>query len=118
MDLGFSDSRGFAPSDSAGGLRPLGWGELCARLAAAQDLRRAGLAVATAATEQASTASFHQASAILLRGEAGPRQVEQAEGHVNPIVSANGNHGHGTTGCSEALSTGLVRTEPTPRDMP
>ena len=40
MNMAFPDSRAFDTGDGAQTLRPLAWSELCARLVAAQDLRR------------------------------------------------------------------------------
>jgi hypothetical protein len=40
MDMSFTDSRAFDAAEPDTVPRPLGWSELCARLVAAQDLRR------------------------------------------------------------------------------
>jgi hypothetical protein len=40
MDMGLTNSGAFDARDVDAALRPLGWSELCARLVAAQDLRR------------------------------------------------------------------------------
>lgn len=92
MDMGFKDLRAFAP-DSAGAFKPLRWPDLCARLAAAQDLRRARACAAGIAhggvIDRYGTASFHgPAATLLLQDESrGDRDIEQA---VNPMPSANG----------------------------
>jgi hypothetical protein len=74
MDMGLTDSRAFDANDLETALRPLGWSELCARLVAAQDLRRDqaghfGSAVAGADAGTASgvaPGSFHRAAARML----------------------------------------------------
>ena len=94
MDMGFSDSRSFDASDVAPGLRPLGWSELCARLVAAQDLRRhqAGSAgrVAAGAGALAPAGSFHRLAARMLE------QHVAAQDFVNSTSSVYGKDNQGT----------------------
>jgi hypothetical protein len=98
MDMGFSDSRSFDPSDGAVGLRPLGWSELCARLVAAQDLRRqadrAGRAV-TGGLAPAAVGSFHRGAAHMLEHH-GPVQD-----FVNSTSSGSGKGNQGKTVASK-----------------
>lgn len=107
MEMRFSDSWPQVPGDSRLGLRPLGWGELCARLVAAHDTRgvlpgaAAGLVIASSSGSDGGASgpyggkgfSFHESAAVLLRS------VElDAEGLVNPAFSANGNDVRGKEG--------------------
>lgn len=114
MEMRFTDSRPQRSQDSSHGLRPLGWGELCARLVAAHDTRGAltamrtgsdlgqgGARLGTASGQRADSYaesrmlkgfSFHDSAAALLQS------VEvQAEGAVNLASSANGNDVRGNT---------------------
>jgi len=93
MDMGFIDSPAPEPGDSVQGLKPLGWRELCARLAAAQDLRRI-LTEGSALPQISGEASFHRPAARLLirsvRVERNGSSPINPEAVVNPIPSANG----------------------------
>jgi hypothetical protein len=98
MDMSFNPSGAFAPTEIGGGLTPMTWGGLCARIAAAQDLRRA-MAAASAGEETISTGSFHgRAARIIATGFSGV-STQSAEGEclVNPVSSANGKADLGTT---------------------
>jgi len=93
MDMGFIDSRTPEAGDSVQELKPLGWRELCARLAAVQDLRRV-LVEGSALPPVSGEASFYRPAARLLVRSA---KVDRSglpsgdsEGGVNPIPSANG----------------------------
>lgn len=91
MDLGFTDVWG-GETEERRGLRPLGWGELCARLAAAQDLRRAVRMEGAAPPPGPVTgiASFHRSAAQMLLDVA-PMPVEaRSERHVNYFGSEIG----------------------------
>ncbi len=107
MEMRFSDSRPQVSGDSARGLRPLGWSELCARLVAAHDTRgvlpgtAAGLVMASSTGSDGGASgphggkgySFHESAAVLLRSvEMEPEEL------VNPASSANGNDVSGTKG--------------------
>jgi hypothetical protein len=71
-------------------LRPLGWHELCARLVAAQDLRKAVKQALPGSTTLQGGASFHGLAARLLTGG------ENVETPVNPTRSTNGKAEGGT----------------------
>ncbi len=96
MEMGFNDIR--PPGDSclveSGGqgesLRPLGWHELCARLIAAQDLRKAVKPALPDSAVLHGGASFHVLAARLLA------TGENAEMPVNPTRSTNGKAEGGT----------------------
>lgn len=96
MDMGQTESRAFEAPPEATALRPLAWGELCARLVAAQDLRR----IQAHDTLQAGphTGSFHHGAAALLgSAEPGIPRVEAGrQDFVNPTSSANGKGNQGT----------------------
>lgn len=95
MDMGHTESRAFDALPEAGALRPLGWSELCARLVAAQDLRRVS---ATAPDARAPRqGSFHQGAAALIgSAEPGAHSAEAgAQDFVNPTSSTNGKGNHG-----------------------
>jgi hypothetical protein len=117
MDMGHSDSRGFDANETARGLRPLGWSELCARLVAAQDLRRiqaeAAQRAARGPDQGLPAGSFHNAAARMLEragtGQAaGDRNASEgppgmppaiasgAEGFINPTYSTYGKGNQGT----------------------
>jgi hypothetical protein len=87
MDMGFTDPRQHEEAldqpDSDAPLRPLGWTDLCARLAAGQDFRRFG-GLAEMSSADRSVASFHRSTARWLAapGESG--------NIVNPMSSTNG----------------------------
>lgn len=129
MDMEFTTSRAFETDDSAPGLRPLGWSELCARLAAAQDLRRIGAPGWLIAGDVASHAdgrwgSFHHPSArMLLDGSSGQPLPEwdgpqQAEGPVNPNCSMDGNDGGGTPWGIKTTSPNSSGAELIRRELP
>jgi len=85
MDMAFPDSRAVDAGTAASGLRPLAWHELCARLAAAQDLRRTQANAAGHGQIDPATAlgSFHGGAAHLLEHYVGPQDL------VNPTSSIN-----------------------------
>jgi hypothetical protein len=85
MNMAFSDSRPFEGGDGSSALRPLAWGELCARLAAAQDLRRhqAGAGARGAGTDTTHLGSFHSGAAFMLEQHGGSQDL------VNPTSSIN-----------------------------
>lgn len=90
MDMVFHASRTADSVDSAQELRAIGWTELCARLVAAQDLRRA---FDGRATERASAVagSFDRAAARALAHQ------RESERPVNPNPSGDGKGALGTT---------------------
>lgn len=96
MEMGFNDIR--PPGDSclveSGGqgerLRPFGWHELCVRLVAAQDLRKAVKQALPGSTTLQGGASFHGLAASLLTAG------ENVETPVNPTRSTNGKAEGGT----------------------
>ena len=96
MDMGQTESRAFEAPPEAAALRPFGWGELCARLVAAQDLRRIQAQGTLRAGPHAG--SFHQGAAALLgSAEAGWQNVEAVgQEPVNPTSSTNGKGNQGT----------------------
>lgn len=109
MELGFFDQQwreaGGNPGDSDAPLRPLGWNELCARLAASQDFRElmTGDASALAARR---VGSFHRPAARMLA--AVPRG-----GHVvNLNSSANGKAAGATRGTADAAASSPVAIAP------
>ena len=116
--MSFNDPGGFATGDAALGLRPLSWDGLCARIAAAQDLRRTlsaicmGSAIGTGPAALPSghaapaSGSFHrQAAMFIASGIPGvPPQTGVGEHIVNPNSSANGKANAGTL---EGLNTGV-----------
>jgi len=131
MDMGFDDSHPGETGDAAGRLRPLGWRELCARLAAAQDLRRevsilSGLLGRTGERSKTGGGSFHHPAAMLLQGgalpeaglELGTHQNYQAEGRVNPSSSTNGKHAGGTNGTMQGRTVSAPRPEQSRRELP
>lgn len=95
MDMGHTESRAFDAPPEAGTLRPLGWSELCARLVAAQDLRR--VAATTADARAPRQGSFHQGAAALIgSAEPGAQSAEAGpQDFVNPTSSTNGKGNHG-----------------------
>lgn len=121
MDMEFTTSRAFKANDSAQELRPLGWSELCARLAAAQDLRRIGPSGQPAAEAPARWGSFHHPAALMLQEErAAPlwEDPEQTEARVNPKSSMDGNDGGGTSGIMKTISPNSSRAELIRRELP
>lgn len=91
MDMSFNDPGSFAPADVGTGLRPLAWHDLCARIAAAQDLRRAFGQLENAG-EAVSPGSFHgKAARIIASGFSGVSAYGgMDEVAVNPTSSMNG----------------------------
>jgi hypothetical protein len=85
MNMAFPDSRGFDAGATVPGLRPLAWSELCARLVAAQDLRRVRALAADPRPVDAAPApgSFHGAAAHLLEHHGGSQDL------INPTSSIN-----------------------------
>ncbi|WP_157083081.1 hypothetical protein [Novosphingobium lentum] len=92
MEMGFTEYDSRLSGESAQDLRPFGWSELCARLVAAQDLRRLIAIDATGHTNttgrrprrQPGQASFHRNTARLIA------MRQQADRFVNPKSSTNG----------------------------
>lgn len=126
MDMQFNDSRTFGTNDSAQELRPLGWSELCARLAAAQDLRRSGgpgigMEVGPVADANGRWGSFHHPAALMLLHDqplpewGSPEQVEHG---VNPVCSRDGNDGGGTPVDIKTTSPNSSGAEPIRRELP
>lgn len=105
MEMGFNDLRPADTGDSGQELRPLGWRELCARLAAAQDLRRI-LVEHPDQSQPAGGASFHQSAARLLVSRAmngiRPERKIAGETVVNPTSLANGKAPAGTSAVMHA----------------
>lgn len=102
MDMSFNQPGVFAPYEFGAGLRPMTWHELCARIAAVQDLRRA-LASASAGVEATSTGSFHGRAAQIIASEFSsvPAHLVEDEGAVNPTSSVNGKAQFGTTSTTD-----------------
>ena len=98
MDMSFNKPGVFAPADFGAGLRAMTWHELCARIAAVQDLRRV-VASANAGGDTISTGSFHGRAAQIIASEFSgvPAHSAEGEGLVNPTSSANGKAQFGTT---------------------
>lgn len=118
MDMGINDTRPLVPADSGPGLRPFGWTDLCARLAAAQDTRRVLALSASAAGEggaqpDEAAGAFHRSAAALLL-HAGTN----AEAAVNPNPSANGKHEPGNVGTSGGQSSAVSPDVSPSRDLP
>jgi len=90
MELAFHISRTADSVESVQDLRAIGWSELCARLVAAQDLRRT-FDACPADGASAVAGSFHRAAARALA-----RQRE-CEGPVNPNPSGDGKGALGKT---------------------
>jgi hypothetical protein len=95
MDMAFSDSLAFDTQGALAAPRPLGWSELCARLVAAQDLRRhqaAAIVRVTAGVGDAAPAgSFHARAADMLAHHASPQDF------VNSTYSVYGKDNQGTS---------------------
>jgi hypothetical protein len=99
MDMGFTDSRAFDANAVEAALRPLGWSELCARLVAAQDLRRAqagqlGQVVPGAGAAMSSgreSGSFHRGAARMLE------HFDAGKDCINPTSSTYGKDNQGTS---------------------
>ncbi|WP_157088857.1 hypothetical protein [Novosphingobium capsulatum] len=95
MDLGFEDLRGLVGAESAGVLRKLHWAEFCARLEAAQDLRRVSQDSVLAMPGGTGLGSSHRVAAWMLH-----KAGEHTAGHedlVNPNSSVNGKMEGSTT---------------------
>lgn len=134
MEMGFDDSLPVEPGETAGRLRPLGWRELCARLAAAQDLRREGLSgpgaaglptvdgLATEGSREGREGSFHHPAALLLLGGLA-QPVSTSDGRkyqerVNPPSSVNGKYAGGTYGTTQRLAVSAPRPDQSRRELP
>jgi len=102
MDMSFTQPGVFAPTEAGAGLRPMTWHELCARIAAVQDLRRV-MASAGQSDDAIFSGSFHgQAARLIASGFSGaPAQRMESEGIVNPTSSANGKAKFGTVAQTE-----------------
>lgn len=119
MDMGFDDSTA-AGHAAAPGLRPLGWAELCARLSAAQDLRRATSAPLHAHTAQDAdgwAGSFHPLAALWLAQDE-PSRNRYPETAINPMPSANGKDAGDTSGASRSDVALPIRAERSRRELP
>ena len=104
FDHQWRDSAG-NPADSDVPLRPLGWNELCARLAASQDFREL-IAGDGAALDARRVGSFHRPAARMLAGA--PRG-----GHdVNLNSSANGKAEGVTRGAADAVASSPTAVVP------
>lgn len=113
MDMSFNDPRALARAvaghDDGVALQAMTWHDLCARIRAAQDLRR------VMSTQQGGDAadyagSFHLAAArIITSGIPGvPAHLVSDEERVNPISSADGKARTGTPDAIEGRpATGL-----------
>lgn len=77
MDLGFEDPRGLAGAEPAPVLRRLHWAEFCARLEAAQDLRRLSQVIVPAWPGGSHLGSFHRVAAGMLQGEGSEERVNR-----------------------------------------
>lgn len=126
MDMGHIDSRAFVATDFERALRPLDWGELCARLVAAQDLRREQARERTrlAAGAIAPGGSFHAVAAALLSREGldALTSTNYAQSFVNQNHLTNSKGRGGTPVDSRDASTDfdpeLGRGAPSRREMP
>jgi hypothetical protein len=88
MDMLFTDSQPVSPRDSGQLLRPLGWSEFCARLAAAQATRRVlgqGAVAEDVRGDRLSGGSFYYRAATAMQ-----RPDCDDDRTVNLILSANG----------------------------
>ncbi|SMC80057.1 hypothetical protein SAMN06272759_107155 [Novosphingobium sp. B1] len=99
MDMTFNDPGAFVTADPVSGLRPMTWHGLCARIVAAQDLRRV-LEAGGDSDAAAATGSFHGAAARLITsGFPGVSTVvEEGNRRVNPTSSVNGKSDLATSG--------------------
>lgn len=81
-----TDSHLFDTASGEQTLRPLGWSELCARLVAAQDLRRDQRRASFVLPDVAGThvGSFHPVTALMLESVGWHEEV------INPDVSSYG----------------------------
>ncbi|MFY8196006.1 hypothetical protein [Novosphingobium sp. B1] len=95
----FNDPGAFVTADPVSGLRPMTWHGLCARIVAAQDLRRV-LEAGGDSDAAAATGSFHGAAARLITsGFPGVSTVvEEGNRRVNPTSSVNGKSDLATSG--------------------
>ncbi|BEV02327.1 hypothetical protein [Novosphingobium olei] len=119
MDLGFNDVWGGDSPTDAQGLRPLAWSDLCARLVAAQDLRRevqalAGVPMVTGGAP----ASFHRPAAQLLRDIVIPPGTTDREEGVNLSPSGNGKDDDGTPWSHTVTSRKSPTDSPSRREKP
>jgi hypothetical protein len=106
MDMGLTNSGAFDARDVDAALRPLGWSELCARLVAAQDLRRiqdprvrviSGLLQKDRPHSEGTGGgfaksdfgSFHRVAALMLESGRGRQDF------VNPTSSSSGKDAQG-----------------------
>ncbi|MEO0031311.1 MAG: hypothetical protein RIS94_1069 [Pseudomonadota bacterium] len=121
MDMGFNESWPLHGDAGTGaeGLRPLAWSDLCARLSAAQDLRREEERLATQARLGGRQAggSFHLSAALWLRRDES-NHGEEAEADVNPMPSANGKVAGATTGVIAEQSLTPFPDEISRRELP
>lgn len=118
MDMTFNDPGAFATADPVTGLRPMTWHGLCARIVAAQDLRRV-LEAGGDEDEAGATGSFHGAAARLITsGFPGVSTiVEESNRRVNPTSSVNGKSGLATSGDTyTAMRPGAWSHRAEPRD--
>lgn len=118
MDMGFNET--WPPHGAQEErLRPLTWADLCARLSAAQDLRRETGRLAAQVRSGAGQAagSFHlSAAAWLRRDESNPG--EHPEACVNPMPSVNGKVAGATTGATAEHPQNPIPDEISRRELP
>ena len=119
MDLGFNDVWGGEVAADAQRLKPLAWADLCARLVAAQDLRReVGFKPETLPIGDDAKASFHQPAAQLLRDIATGTQTSIREEVVNLYPSGNGKDDDGTPWSHTVTSRKSPTDSPSRREKP
>ncbi len=119
MDLGFLDVWG-GESDERRGLRPLGWSELCARLVAAQDLRRAVRppVAPPASRPGVEVASFHRPAARMLLDVASMGGDAGSERPVNYLHSEIGKADSGKPDSIQEAPRLIPSERPTRREKP
>lgn len=116
MELGFNDQFGVESGEERLGLRPLGWSELCARVAAAQDLRREVLSAGTGA--DGSGASFHRPAARLLQDIVHSTENGKSEDPVNHYLSGIGKGDGATARHTPNVAAQMSPSSPSQREKP
>ena len=116
MELGFNDQFGVESGEEQRGLRPLGWSELCARVAAAQDLRREILNAGTCV--DGGGASFHRPAARLLQDIVHSTENGTYEDPVNLYLSGIGKGGGATARHVPNAAAQMSPSSPSPREKP
>lgn len=117
MDMGFTDVWGDG-TDEKRGLRPLGWAELCARLIAAQDLRRAVRPPGASPPGLAGAASFHRPAAEMLLDVASMGSAGAGKRPINQWHSEIGKADSGTLQSLPEASPTVPPDCPTRRENP